>query len=170
VKTERYNELSDVAALLGLRPSAFALWQRDRLREIIPNFKVGRTIRHRLNCRTLPVAGLPTIAADHRLPENLTDMYAECGGADLSAGKDLPVQICSSDEFVPSNPEIVGEQACWKAATTQELRRTITVWTSITTADISGHLTRVRKLPEMLSDEQESRSDGCSGFNSAQSG
>ena len=72
--------------------------------------ELTQLISDRSDCRTFPAAGLPTVAADHRLPEDLADFYAECGGAELFVGKDFPVKICPPEEFVPSNPEIVGEQ------------------------------------------------------------
>lgn len=67
-------------------------------------------ITSRSDCRALRAAGLPDVAAGHRLPDDLADFYAACGGADLFVGKEVPVRICTPDELVPSNPEIVGEQ------------------------------------------------------------
>ncbi len=68
------------------------------------------SIRSRSDCRALPAAGISNVEAGHRLPDDLADFYAECGGADLFVGKDFGVRICAPAELVPSNPEIVGEQ------------------------------------------------------------
>ena len=71
---------------------------------------VTTSITSRSDCRAFRAAGLPDVAAGHRLPDDLADFYAACGGADLFVGKEFPVRICTPDELVPSNPEIVGEQ------------------------------------------------------------
>jgi hypothetical protein len=72
--------------------------------------EIAESIRDRSDCRALPPAGLPAVEAGHLLPDDLAGFYAECGGADLFLGKDFALRICAPGEFVPSNPEIVGEQ------------------------------------------------------------
>jgi hypothetical protein len=70
----------------------------------------AKSIRSRSDCLVFPTAGLPNVAAGHRLPDDVADFYAECGGADLFVGKEFSVRICTPDRLVPSNLEIVGEQ------------------------------------------------------------
>jgi hypothetical protein len=73
--------------------------------------ELAESIRNRPDCRALPAAGLPTLEAGLRLPDDLAGFYAGCGGADLFTGKEFALRICAPGELVPSNPEIVGEQA-----------------------------------------------------------
>jgi hypothetical protein len=96
---------------MGLRthvPKRWFDWHADSEGWVI--MRVAESIRGRSDCRALPPAGLPKVEAGHRLPDDMAGFYSECGGADLFLGRDFAVRICTPCEFVPSNPEIVGEQ------------------------------------------------------------
>ncbi|WP_312886473.1 SMI1/KNR4 family protein [Paenibacillus foliorum] len=61
------------------------------------------------DCRVSPPKGLPR-TNDHSLPLDLKRFYELCGGVVLFENKDFHIQIAPPNEFILSNPVIVGEQ------------------------------------------------------------
>lgn len=61
-------------------------------------------------CRVRDASGLPSLAPDHELPDDLRAFYTGCGGVDLFAGADFGVCISAPTELVSANPVIVGER------------------------------------------------------------
>ncbi|KRE64166.1 SMI1/KNR4 family protein [Paenibacillus sp. Soil750] len=61
------------------------------------------------NCRVTPMNGLPQ-TNQHSLPSDLKRFYEICGGVILFENKDYSCKIVRTEEFVFSNPVIVGEQ------------------------------------------------------------
>lgn len=61
------------------------------------------------HCRVNPAKGIPKTGG-YSLPEDLKHFYELCGGVTLFENKDYQCYIVPPDEFVSSNPLIVGEQ------------------------------------------------------------
>lgn len=61
-------------------------------------------------CRVHPSVGIPNVATGLSMPEDLSIFYHNCGGIDMFLDRDYGISIVSPDDFVPSNPVIVGEQ------------------------------------------------------------
>jgi antitoxin YokJ len=61
-------------------------------------------------CKVYPPEGLPQIAHNHILPEDLKEFYSICGGASLYwEGGNYGSEIVKPKDFQLANPVIVGE-------------------------------------------------------------
>ncbi|GGG70428.1 SMI1/KNR4 family protein [Paenibacillus radicis (ex Gao et al. 2016)] len=61
------------------------------------------------NCRINRPNGIP-VTESYNLPADLKRFYELCGGMILFDNKDYSIHIVSPEEFISSNPVIVGEQ------------------------------------------------------------
>lgn len=62
------------------------------------------------DCEVLPPRGQPTLRKSDRLPSDLAEFYALCGGVTLFERSTYPIRIVGPEEFVRANPEIVGTE------------------------------------------------------------
>lgn len=60
------------------------------------------------DCEVAPPRGQPTLRTSDRAPEDLAEFYRLCGGVRLFGNGVYPCRIVGPEEFVRSNPEIVG--------------------------------------------------------------
>lgn len=67
-------------------------------------------IGQRPDCKVLPATGLPVLKdVRHKLPQDLTDFYIQCGGVMLFEGAEYPMTILPPTEFGLANPKIIGD-------------------------------------------------------------
>lgn len=67
-------------------------------------------IRCAPGCVVAPASGRPALRDTERLPDDLRDFYARCGGVNLFTDAVFPIEIVGPARFVRANPEIVGEE------------------------------------------------------------
>ncbi|MBP1995842.1 SMI1/KNR4 family protein [Paenibacillus eucommiae] len=67
-----------------------------------------KQIKRLPNCRVSPPIGLPRVA-EHKLPPDVRRFYELCGGVLLFGSKDYVCQIVPPENFISSNPVIIGE-------------------------------------------------------------
>lgn len=65
-------------------------------------------IRRTEGCEVWPPRGQPTLRSADSVPEDLADFYRLCGGVHLFRHSSYPFKIVGPEEFVRTNPEIVG--------------------------------------------------------------
>lgn len=61
------------------------------------------------DCEVLPPKGVPDISSAYRLPADIQAFYRLCGGMKLFQESEYAMTIVPPDEFVLSNPVIIGE-------------------------------------------------------------
>ena len=62
-------------------------------------------------CQVLRARGLPSLREGDVLPDDLMEFFRLAGGARLFDGSEYPIRIVGPEEFIRSNPEIVGAES-----------------------------------------------------------
>jgi antitoxin YokJ len=66
-----------------------------------------QSVRSKSGCFVRPPVGLPDVGS-HRLPDDVQELYENCGGIELFPNRNFGITIVSPTDFVKANPVIAG--------------------------------------------------------------